>query len=82
MMATHNLKCWPEYFSLINAGVKNFDLRKNDRGFRLGDDIKFEEFRPGVNEYTGRHCKRRVSYILSGFAGLEPGYCILELGRA
>ena len=78
-MTTHQLKCWPEYFTAIAHDLKTFDLRKDDRGYAAGDIIEFEEFRPGVGEYTGRTATRRVVYVLKDFDGLMPGYCILGL---
>ena len=31
---THELKVWPEYFHLIRDKEKEFEIRKNDRGFK------------------------------------------------
>lgn len=78
-MTTHHVKSWPEYFTAIAHDLKTFDLRKDDRGYAAGDIIEFEEFRPGVGEYTGRTATRRVVYVLKDFDGLMPGYCILGL---
>ena len=80
-MTTHHLKCWPEYFTAIAHDIKTFDLRRDDRpgGYNPGDIIQFEEFRPGVGEYTGRTATRRVVYVLREFDGLMPGYCIVGL---
>lgn len=76
---THQLKCWPEYYSMIAEGIKTFDLRKNDRGFKVGQQIQFEEWSPNLKEYSGRVTQRRIVYILENFTGLLPGYCILGL---
>ena len=78
-MAVHQVKSWPEYFGPISHHTKTFDLRKDDRGYTLGDVITFEEFRPGVGEYTGKKTTCRINYILRNFDGLMPGYCILGL---
>lgn len=80
-MTTHTVKSWPEYFDPICHGIKNFDLRKDDRPYEVGDEIVFEEFRPFVGEYTGATAHRRVIYILRNFEGLLPGFCILGLTR-
>ncbi len=80
-MTTHHVKCWPDYFKSIVRGEKTFDLRKNDRGYEIGDDVVFEEYRPGVGEYTGATTARRIVYVLREFEGLQPGYCILGLIR-
>lgn len=78
-MTTHQLKCWSEYFKPISNNTKTFDLRKNDRGFKVGDDIAFEEYNPATSEYVGPVAIRRIVYMLEHFDGLMPGYCILGL---
>lgn len=78
-MKTHQLKSWPEFFEPIAMGVKTFDLRKDDRGYSVGDDVQFEEINPRLDERTGKVATRRITYILRDFAGLMPGYCILGI---
>jgi hypothetical protein len=86
MMQTHELKSWPEYFTMVNTDLRTFDLRKNDRDFKVGDMLYLEEFRPGVGTYTGRTCTVEVTYIITdtdaiASDGLRPGYCILCIKR-
>jgi hypothetical protein len=84
---THELKCWPEYFGAILSGEKTFEIRKNDRGFKVGDELWLREFGEGGAGqgfvYTGRETRRTVSYVLDGEGhigfGLVPGYCVLAL---
>jgi hypothetical protein len=78
---THVLKIWPEYFEAVASGAKTFEVRKNDRGFEVGDTLSLHEFEPGSDGgYTGRSVVRRVSYILSSAAfGLELGYVVMGL---
>lgn len=45
-MRSHNLKCWPEYFSEMARGTKSFELRHNDRAYQIGDILILQEFRP------------------------------------
>jgi ParB family chromosome partitioning protein len=78
-MAVHHLKSWPEFFKAIANGDKTFDLRRDDRNYAVDDHVTFEEFRPGVGEYTGVTATRRIAYVLRDFEGLMPGYCILGL---
>lgn len=79
MMQVHQVKCWMRYFPAIADGIKNFDLRKDDRGYNVGDEIVFEEYQLSTKEYTGRVVRRRIKYILRDFEGLFPDYCILGL---
>jgi hypothetical protein len=40
----HHLKTWPRWFVPAWAGLKPFEVRKNDRGFMAGDGIILEEW--------------------------------------
>ena len=80
-MRTHELKSWPEYFTMVMSDLKLFELRKNDRDFRVGDLVVLEEFRPGVGTYTGRQQEIEITYIIRdddmvAVDGLTSGYCI------
>lgn len=81
MTKTHDLKIRPEYFAAVRDGTKTFELRKDDRGFNVGDILHLREYRH--DEYTGRHLYTTVTYILRDAKeyGLEDGYCILGLGK-
>lgn len=63
-MAIHRLKTWPCYFVEVISGRKNFEVRKNDRGFKTGDLLDLIEWDPDTGDFTGRQCRREVTYIL------------------
>lgn len=42
----HELKTPPPYFADIAAGVKRFDIRRNDRAFQTGDVVVLREWHP------------------------------------
>jgi hypothetical protein len=71
----HELKCWPEFFEPIFVGLKKFDLRKNDRDFKVGDIVLLREFKytGPVGRYTGRVLRQRISYMLEGIGGSDTG---------
>lgn len=73
---THELKILPTYYNEVENGIKNFELRKDDRDYRVGDYLKLKEWN---NEYTGRVFYVRISYILKNCPdyGLKKGYVIL-----
>lgn len=78
--AVHDLKCWPEYFAAVRDGGKPFEVRKNDRDFRVGDVLRLWEFDPKLGVHTGKYFHRRVSYALHGGQfGIESGYVVLGL---
>lgn len=82
--ADHELKVWSEFFWAIGDG-KEFELRKDDRDYKVGDLVRLREYLPDALAYTGVQIDRRISYILRGAEaerfGLKPGYCILGLAR-
>lgn len=83
-MKTHELKAWPQYFQAVLDGRKTFEVRKNDRGFEVGDELHLVEFDPNPDpdepNFSGRHLHARVTYVLVGGAfGVEAGHCVLGL---
>jgi len=78
-MKDHELKCWPEYFKFILTGQKTFEYRKDDRGFSVGDTLWLKEYKPDLEEYTGRHIRVLVSAVYTGLPGLPEGYCIMQI---
>lgn len=79
-MQTHDLKVWQEYFGLLVSGIKNYELRKNDRNFKSGDYLVLREFDKDANQYTGNFVHRRIYHVLEGgIFGLEEGFCILSI---
>lgn len=61
---THELKTSPEYFAALFNGRKNFEYRRNDRGFQAGDTLRLREWDQEAG-YSGRELSRRVTYVLS-----------------
>lgn len=88
-MSRHELKIWPPHFADLLDGSKAFDVRRNDRRFKVGDAVKFREFVPqqSTNDgiYTGRNFWMRIRYILDPRpdrdpdCGLVAGYVVLGL---
>jgi hypothetical protein len=77
---THNLKIHPEYFVEVLLGTKPFEVRKNDRNFKIGDTLYLLEYCPNKKEFTGDSCARNVSYVLKGGSfGIEKGYVVMGL---
>ena len=74
----HELKTWPEFYKLIAAGIKLFELRRNDRVFQVGDTLHLREWSKDKG-YTGRASHWQIKYILQECDGLKPGYCILGI---
>ena len=71
-MTEQNLKSWPEFFEQTLSNFKDFEIRKNDRGYNVGDILLLREWDPEWGHYTGRWVKRRVTYMWD-LSGLAPG---------
>jgi hypothetical protein len=65
-MKNHDLKIWPEYFTAMMFGNKSFEIRENDRDFKVGDYLTLREYGPKTKEYTGRVLTRQITYIFDG----------------
>lgn len=94
-MKIHELKIYPQYFEKVLDGSKTFELRKDDRGYEVGDRLILREFKAGLVDhtqgepviiqeegYTGRKIEKQISYIFKGGGngfGLKTGFSILAL---
>lgn len=78
---THALKTWKRFYEPQEDGTKLFELRKDDRPYKVGDYFLSQEYDEIKNEYTGRERRYEISYVLrdAEFFGLKQGYCILQL---
>lgn len=80
-MAVHHIKIDTEYVDAVLAGIKPFEVRRNDRGYQVGDHLIMTEVGdPGkdchwVATEERRDCSRcrvarciaaRISYVYSG----------------
>lgn len=73
----HALKTAPQYFEESAAGRKNFEVRRNDRPYSIGDYVALNEW--SIEGYTGRCILHRIIYILSDEVFCKEGLVILGL---
>jgi len=78
-MTTHDLKCWTEYFNPVWNGVKLFEIRKNDRNYKVGDYLRLKDYNPTTEKYMGRELLCKVTYLLDNKAFLAEGYVAMSL---
>ncbi len=82
-MKIHKLKTWPEYFDQVQKGIKTFEIRRDDRGFEIGDQLELMEYDQELNTFTGAVCKRRITCIIQGGQfGLNKGFVAMGIEPA
>ena len=74
---THELKIRPDYFSAVASGHKKFELRRNDRNFKVDDRLLLREW--DETGYSGKKVLCRIDYILENHDGLDSNYAILSI---
>ena len=77
----HKLKTWTDEFWDVSSGKKTFEVRINDRDFKVGDFLELQEWDPVVKEYLGRRIMVRISYILQGKFGLPLNLAVMSIKR-
>jgi len=84
----HDLKIDPAGFLAIIIGLTKYEVRFDDRGFKVGDFVCLKETKYTGEQmkngceliYTNRSVKKTISHILRGpIYGLEKGWVILSL---
>lgn len=83
-MKIHKLKTLQPFFDDVVNGIKNFELRKDDRNFQVGDRLDLFEGDEQVDDIENRenknHTHRFITYkLVGGRFGLLDGYCILGI---
>jgi hypothetical protein len=89
-MTIHTLKTDPIPFADVLGGAKRFEIRKDDRGFAVGDILDLRatvstgaQMAAGAPlEYTGRELSATVTHLMHGPAyGLADGWVIMSIIR-
>ncbi len=82
-MQSHDLKIEPKYFDAVWSGKKPFEIRKNDRDFKEGDQVTLREYDRNASvpseafKYTGRTFIAKIGY-LTAFQQ-RKGYVVFAL---
>ena len=81
-MTTHELKTHPEPFAAVLDGRKRFEIRVNDRDFRVADHLLLREWDPATEQYTGAQARFRVTYMSTGPDWRVPcGLAVMSIAR-
>lgn len=74
-MKVHKLKILPEYYNAQIEEKKNFEIRKNDRNYQIGDWLLLKEYNPKIKKFTERKVMVEVTYITN--YQQKDGYVVL-----
>ena len=84
----HELKVWPAYYERLVDGTKTFEVRKDDRGYQVGDVLVLREWNPratgghmaDMGRFTGREMRCTVGFIFKQGFGCDLGeYVVMSL---
>lgn len=87
-MKIHELKILPEYFEAVTSERKRFEIRKNDRDYKVGDQLILRECKVYLKQelsgltnpafsYTGDSYKAEITYITDYMQ--KNGYVVLGI---
>lgn len=74
----HNLKVDLEIFQQMEKGIRQFDIRKSDRDFQIGDTLLLHEYDFNKKMFKSGWLPRRI-VCKSYDSHLKEGYVILGL---
>ena len=87
MPQIHEVKSWPEFYAALEKG-QPFDLRDNNRRYKVGDTIVFKEYDDRLGKLTGKKLTKRITHVMENsigsgaitpMVGLHRGYAIIGL---
>lgn len=77
MKKTHAVKILPEYMTAVEDGLKTFEIRKNDRDYKVGDYVLLQEW--DGKGYTGWQVIVEITYITD--YEQKPGYVVFSFTK-
>lgn len=77
----HELKTAPKYFKVAVSGEKTFEVRRDDRGYAVGDILHLVEYDLTEKTYSGRAAAFLVTYLLRT-SEVSPLYGFVVMGTA
>ena len=74
-LRVHNLKIMPEYFRAVTSKAKRFEIRKNDRDYKIGDSLLLQEYVD--DQFTGNEINATVTYMTD--YAQKKGYVVMGI---
>lgn len=82
-MRVHEVKCDIKYYYRVAGGTKSWELRLDDRGYKVGDLLLLRNwvtFESGEAYYGSEWCLKRIDQIDTP-DGLQIGWVVLSLSN-
>lgn len=79
----HQLKVWPAFVEPLKSGLKTWEIRHNDRNYKVGDFLVLHGYDPKTEEFIGEVLRFKVTYILDAASFLPElrDYVIMSITR-
>lgn len=79
-LTIHRLKCEAPFFDAVEAGRKTAELRRDDRGFHVGDVLELIRTKGGEPTHAGAKFQVLVTHIIRDSDGpwLAPGHVMMS----
>lgn len=74
----HHLKCVEPHFSNVVQGNKFFEIRKDDRAYKVGDVMHLMCYDAENKAYNGDETYVYVTYIMT-LEDIAPGYVLMSI---
>ena len=82
-MTKHTLKLNELYYDAVKNGLKTWEFRQDDRGFKVGDELKLNRYSLRYGENQNDYVKAVITYILrhEDFEKIPKGWVIMSIRR-
>jgi len=75
----HKLKCIAPFFQAAWDRKKRFEIRINDRKYKVDDIVILREYFPATRTYSGREIEFAIEYLIEGTNCLRQGWCAFSI---
>lgn len=80
-MTVHRLRTLKSYFEAVRDGRKTFEIRYNDRDFKVGDRLLLVLYFPSRDEELDE-LEVEVTYVLpGGVFGVDEEYVVMSIAK-
>lgn len=79
MIKTHELKCIEPYFGDVWDKLKTFEIRNNDRLFKVGDLVILKKYSEETDTFHAERIMFKIGYILENEVYLPKNHICLSI---